>query len=394
MSILLPVLLGFLRAQTPLTPEDHHRLNRVLVNEGKPDHLACDVIEAPPFLDYTFRFAAGYFIDCPVRIFGGEANTVFIYVRVTPDRGETVMLSDSFEIPPMPDDLRPRVNVRHVNTEIDFSGGFGVGEGRYTVEVILCDKSNRVLKKHWRIRAFRSRAEQATEVTIKPGSVSPLFVHRWNGKLRQPEQGLRLTVLLDATPIFQFARKLHTQDRILLLDSLYSLLKETPCSSVQLIAFNLDQQQEVFRDNRFGRLGWYALEERLRELELGKVSYNVVSHPDGWSNLLAQLVNEQIGAPQPPDLVVFLGPTTRLHKKPILPLAVRKPEAPEFFYVEYYPPWTRGGEMPDAVAYATKALDGQIFKIHSPAELAQAIRKIYAQSGASRGRLAMSPAGR
>jgi hypothetical protein len=374
-----------------LTPEGQHRLDLILANSGKPERLACDVSQAPSFLDYTFRFAAGYFIDCPVRIFSGEADTVFIYVRVTPDRGETVTLGDSFEIPAMPDDLRPRINVHHVSTEIDFSGGFGVGEGRYTAEVILCDKSNRVLKKHWRIVAFRSRAEQATAVSVKPGSVTPLFVHRWNGRLRSPKQGLRLTVLLDATPIVQFARKLRQHDRILLLDSLYSLLKETPCSLVQLIAFNLDQQQEVFRDNRFGRLGWYALEERLRELELGKVSYKVVSHPDGWSDLLTQMVNEQIGAPRPPDAVVFLGPTTRIHRKPTLPLTPRTARSPEFFDVAYYPPGEEGREFPDALAYVTRALDGQIFKIHSPAELAQAIHKIYAQLMASRGEVAMSP---
>ena len=255
-----------------MTPEDQHRLDRILAHPGKLDRLACDVSEARPFLDYTFRFAAGYFIACPVRIFGGEANTIFIYIRVTPDRGETVTLRDSFGIPAMPGDLRPRVNVRQVSTEIDVSGGFGVGEGRYTVEIILCDEGNRVLRKHWRITAARSRAEQSTDLTVKPNTVVPLFVNRWNGRLRGPRQGLRLTVLLDATPIVPFARKLHTQDRILLLDSLYSLLKETPCSLVQLIAFNLDQQQEVFRDSHFGRLGWFALEERLRELELGKVS--------------------------------------------------------------------------------------------------------------------------
>ena len=38
---------------------------------------------------------------------------------------------------------------------------------------------------------------------------------------------------------------------------------------------------------------------KINELELGKVSYKVVSHPDGWSDLLAQLVNEQIASSHP-----------------------------------------------------------------------------------------------
>ena len=91
--------------------------------------------------------------------------------------------------------------------------------------------------------------------------------------------------------------------------------------------------------------------------------------------------------------VVFLGPTTLLYRKPVLPLTPRKPGTPEFFDVVYYPPWTEGDEAPDAVAYVTRALDGQIFKIHSPAEFGEAIRKIYGQLAASRGRLAISEGG-
>jgi hypothetical protein len=393
LSFLVLVSLGVSSAQTQLAAEDQQRLDRILANQGNTERLACDISESHPFLDYTFRFAAGYLIDCPVRIFGGEAAAIFTYVRVTPERGVPVTLGDHFDIPAMPEDLRSRVNVRHVNTEIDFTGGFGVGEGRYTVDLILCDKTDRVLRKHWRMTATRSHAERATDLTLPPNTVGPLFVNRWDGKLIESKPGLRLTVLLDATPIFQFARKLHSMDRILLLDSLYSLLKQAPCTSVQLIAFNLDQQQEVFRDNRFGRLGWYALEQRLSELELGKVSYKVVSHPDGWSDLLAQLVNEQIALPQSPDAVIFLGPNTRIREKLISPLLPRKSEMPAFFYVEYYPPWARGNEMPDAVAYVTKELNGQILKVHSPAELAQAIRKIETQLAASRDRFELTPLG-
>lgn len=392
-SFLILVLIGLSRAQTSLTAEDQHRLDRILTDRQKPERLACDVDESHTFLDYTFRFAAGYFIACPVRIFGGEANTIFTYIRVTPDHGEPVTLADRFEIPAIPDDLRPRVNIRHVSTEIDLSGGFGIGEGRYTVELYVTDKSNRVLKKHWRIVAARSHGEQETALSIKANTVGPLFVNRWDGKLRARDHGLRLTVLMDATPIFQYARKLHSVDRILLLDSLYSLLKQAPCSAVQLIAFNLDQQQEVFRDEHFGRLGWYALEQRLRELELGKVSYQVVSHPHGWANLLAQLVNEQIGTTEPPDAVVFLGPNTRIREKLMSPLLQRKGGAPAFFYLEYYPPWTRGNEIADAVAHVTRELDGQIFKIHTPGELAQAIRKIETEMANRRSGFEPGPTG-
>ena len=49
-------------------------------------------------------------------------------------------------------------------------------------------------------------------------------------------------------------------------------------------------------------------------------------------------------------------------------------------------------KAPDAVAHVTRELNGQILKVHSPPELAQAIRKIEAQLAPSRERLAALPA--
>ena len=70
-----------------------------------------------------------------------------------------------------------------MNTEIDFTEGFAVGEGRYKVDLIVSDKTDRVLRKTWRIVAARSHAEHAAELTVPRNTVRPLLVNRWNGKL-------------------------------------------------------------------------------------------------------------------------------------------------------------------------------------------------------------------
>ncbi len=196
-----------------------------------------------------------------------------------------------------------------------FSGGFAVGEGHYSVEVIVGDSKDRFIQKRWEINAQRNRGEQSVAVAILPGTVAPLMIHPWDGKLERSTTALRITILLDAAPINPYSLKLRAWDRALLLDSLSSLLTRIRCNSVRLIAFNLDQQQEIFRDDRFDKEGWLNLAMNLRDLELGTVSYSVLQDRQGWSDLLVKLLNEEIASPQASDAVIFFGPTTRISER-------------------------------------------------------------------------------
>ena len=78
-----------------------------MANPAKPQRLACEVSESHPVLDYTFRFAAGYVIECPVRIFGGEATD---NLPRTPGlrlkAASSITLGDHFDIPAMPEDFK------------------------------------------------------------------------------------------------------------------------------------------------------------------------------------------------------------------------------------------------------------------------------------------------
>ena len=342
------------------------------------DALKCSVKPLNPFLDFAFRFDAGYFISCPVKEFGGQTDTVMSYVRITPENAAPVVLANGYRLPGIPRALAKKVNLGKVNSSFEMSGGFVLGEGRFTVDVLLVDSRNRICRAHWTMKAKRSGHEKDAPLSMPPNTAAAFPVRFWDGKPDvKPRSGTRLTILLDAAPMNPFSNKLRAWDRAFLLDALSSLLRQTPAESVRLIAFNLDQQREVFRDDHFDRAGFARLSRALSRVELGTVSYKSLQRQNGWAELLARLMNEQITEQPPANSVIFLGPNTRIAAKfPETMLRARGSGQPQFFYFEYFPLWRSGREFPDAIHYATRACKGTTLKVHSPGEFAEAMRKV------------------
>jgi hypothetical protein len=383
-SLLLFSLLASASAQVPLAPEAAQQVQHLLTGGRRDEKLDCHIRPQPPFLDFAFRFEAGFTVDCPQKIFGGEAGWVASFVRVTPvktpAKGQPAVLGEGFSIPAASPEIRKRNDLRKINSHFQFSGVFAVGEGDYSVAALVGDNRGRSVQKEWSIHARRSRAERSVQVTMAPATVVALSPKPWNGERGDSHSLSRLTIILDAAPMNHYALKLRAWDRALLLDSLSSVLTQTRSRSVRLVAMNLDQQREIFRDDDFGEKAWPQLSARLRDLELGTVSYRVLGRERGWSDLLLGILAREIDSAAPSDAVVFLGPTARISEKiPTELVPRRKADKPEFFYIEYYPYWLRGREYPDALAHVTHALGGQILKIHSPGELAAALKKIEEQ---------------
>jgi len=378
-ALVLSVALAFpARAQAPLTPEQTERASRLLDETAPGERLGCDIEPRKPLLDFTFRFTAAFIIRCPWKEFGGKESTALILARVTPEGRAPVLLTSMYHLRAMPPALLAGNNIRKLKTEVDASGAFAVGAGRYLVEVLVQDNRNRICRKRWRIKAG-GRELAKVPVVLEANSVAPLRVNLWEGTAGGGK-GLRLTVLLHAAPVNPRTFKLRAWDQALLLDFLSSLLQQIPCQSVRLVAFNLEQQREIFRQDRFDPSGFGKLQQSFHDLELGTVSAQVLKQHQGKAELLAGLANQELIGPQPADAVIFLGPSSRVDQKiPREMMKARETSAPQFFYFEYIPPWLRGREFPDSIAYLTRARDGTVAKIHSPGELAQAIQKMLRQ---------------
>lgn len=364
-------------AQLPVDPDAAARAAHVFATLPKKDSLKCSIDPTKPNLDFAFRFYSGYVAYCPLSEFDGREVSVFGYIRITPTRGAPVVLAESYHMTGMTPDMLAKTKPGKLKAVIEMSGGFATGEGEYRVELALVDSSNRTCHKRWDVRITRNHEQRSVPLALPPYTATEIMFPPWDGQLAS-RGGLRVTILLDAAPMNPSESKLRPWDRAFLLESLLSVLRQTPCSSVRLAAFNLEQQREFFRADAFDSSGFDELSLALRRLELGKVSYRVLQDPQGASRLLADLANREATTGQPSDVVIFLGPTTRINQTtpPSLLKAAMNGHS-KFFYFEYFP-WL-GRDFPDAIHHLTRSLHGTTYQIHSPGELGKGIQKMLSE---------------
>ncbi|MGA2073299.1 MAG: hypothetical protein ABSH52_07320 [Terriglobia bacterium] len=365
------------KGQEPLSAADAEQVGRIFDLERSPLPLHCSIQPQKPMLDFAFRFDVGYIISCSLSTFEGRATDVFVYARITPQGGRPLLFGEDYRLPEATDVTRHR----QLKQDFQMSGGLAVGEGIYQVEVLVMDqRTARTSRKRWLARVGHAGEKRAVQLAVSPGSVIPMGVRPWPITLDKSGKGLRLTVLLDAAPLNPRTPALRAWDRAFLLGSLSTLLRQIPCDSVRLRAFNLEQQRELFRRDELDDAGFLQLAASLRTLELGTVSYRVLQQRQGWLELLLNYANQELTAHDPADAVIILGPRSRYSADvPRAGLKERETPNPRFFYFEYFPGAFQTGQPPDVLSSLTKRLDGTVCAIFSPGDLARCVQKTLAR---------------
>jgi hypothetical protein len=365
--VLLPA--PVVRGQFVVNPE---RLPAALRNlEWRPDDQAlnCSVSMVRPSLNFGFRFQSGYVVRVPMNQYRGKGHRWSILARVTPEGGKPVHFLSRYNLPEIP----------RTNTELEVGGGYLVGEGKYRVVWKLQDETGRVCRKQWSFEAKRSRSENKVKVGMPPHTVDS-FANWTVGIRRELDDAapIRLTVLMHAAPASPRRTRMSARDRMLLLGTFESLLDRLPTSSLRLVVFNLDQQRELYRQDQFAASNFNELAQSLDKLELDSVDYHVLQNPRGHVDVLADIINGEVNAERPSDVVLFLGPMSRYVDR--LPdSAVSRPAAggPQFFYFQYRSPFLRmQATVPDVIHKAVQKLKGKVVIIHTPGDFAKGIDQV------------------
>ena len=256
-------------------------------------------------------------------------------VRIIP-KGQperAVYLVDKYPKTPMSRELKGRVEGAR------WDGWIWLGQGRYSIEVQVSDGDGGVCRGKSSVDAKSSRV-----LALSPGVVIDRTPENSAEQLaRDPRPRLkRLTLLLDAAPMQdRFARglpaKLSAQDRVLLMDNILAVMREVPAESFRLICFSLDRQSILFRDDNFHLASVDRLEAALMKLDFGTVDVGLLSRPNGYLELLAQLIHDEIRADPPARAVIFAGPQERFSGSLPDDATARNGGAQVFLYVRPYP---------------------------------------------------------
>jgi hypothetical protein len=333
--------------------------------------LRCEVTPIKPSLNFGFRFQAGYVVRVPMSQFSGPGHGWAMLTRITPRGGgqQPVYLAGRVRLPSIPT----------TKVDVEVGGGYLLGEGRYDVKWAMFDDADRVCRGSWHVDAKLGRRERQVNLSMPPDTVADFTLRGRPDSRRGADDAapIRLTVLLNAAPLFPLRTRLRASDRVVLLGLLSSLLERVPARSVRLVVFNLDQQKTLLRQDAFAPNALGRVAQALNGTELGLVDYHVLQNRRGHVDFLAGLINQELRAETPSDVVVFLGPETRFVDK-LPPTALAEPAGapPQFFDLQFKPYFRAGASLPDSISLATARAKGKTIVIRTPADFAKAIEQI------------------
>ena len=381
------------RSQEIVPPQNLPLFNRVFEVARGRRTLPCGVyIDKNPVPDFLFRQWTLVVIRCPLGLIQPDRPLIAL-IRVTPNGRESTMLIKKFGLSTKAAEAAKNFEAGTTGANQILSGGFATGPGRYSVEVVLTDQENHYARKVARIKVGLPRKLQIRSPLVS-GAVAPLVEARWDGEL--VSNGYRVTVLLNADE--RGGASLPAHNRVTLMEGVAGLLTQLPCRSVKLVAFNLDQQTEIFRQEHLSSKGFVRLERSLEQLQLATIPYEALQK-GAWQDFLVKLLQEEASRSDKPDFVFFIGPSTYGEK----PLEKTRETLEELqaahlrvFYFRFlnltrtvvsyevnskshedYPRSNIGfGEIPDRIQDFVKVCAGKTFGIDSRESLSAAIAKL------------------
>src|SRR5262249_42486100 len=94
----------------------------------------------------------------------------------------------------------------------------------------------------------------------------------------------------------------------------------------------------------------------------------------------ADLINQELDAEPPADLVLAIGPTSRYFDRvPAELLKARSGSAPRFVHLQILPLQLTDSALPDLLHNAVSRLRGKTMMLHSPGEFAKVISRLEAE---------------
>lgn len=335
--------------------------------------LPCMAEPTKPALGFDLKFHAGYEISIPLRDLAGGESMLTILFRVAPvDQPHSpVYFSQRIRVPEIEEDAKG---------DAFLQGVFDVGEGKYKVEWLMRDRTERVCAHFWETEAVLTSRDKDLGLALSPGVIAASEPEQFVDEppVQRGEGGgaVNVKVLVNFAPQNRNAAALQPFDTSALVSILRQFQREPRIHRFSLVAFNLQEQRVLFRQDDTGHIDFPAIGKALGTVQLGRVDFAKLQQKNSEAEFLGKLIQEEMTAATPPDALVFAGPKT-LVESPLPADALKTVGVPEFpvFYMNYnlYPqvtPWR------DAISHAVRYFKGQEYTISRPRDLYHAVTEI------------------
>ena len=339
------------------------------------DDLPCAVSPDKAVLGFDLRFHASYEISVPLRSLSGNENLLTIVLRVR-NRGENltgdpVYLMQRVRVPSIEEDAKGDAYLH---------GGFDLGEGDYDVGLIMRDRSERVCSHFWDVDAHLDNRDKDMELVLAPGEIVESEVEQFRDEppvLRSSDGPLlNVKILVNFAPQNPRAATLQPYDTSALVSILRTISRDPRIGKFSVVAFNLQEQRILSRQDNVDRIDFHALGESLDTLNLGTVDLTRLTQKNGETRFLTKLMLDEVSTATDADALIFAGPKALLDENiPEEDLTELGQIDTPIFYMNYNlsprrTPWR------DAIGHAVRFLNGTEYTISQPRDLWHAVQEM------------------
>ncbi len=338
----------------------------VLETEETRKDLPCTVTSIKPVLGFDLRFHTGYDIVMPLRELAGEGDQLTIVFKVTSNNSKDTpsYFSQKYNVPSIETDAKGDAYLQ---------GSFDVGEGGYHVAWMMRDRMERVCASGWDITATLPAKDQGIKMAIPASAIDVSEREFFKDeppvtRLSTAEDQLNVKVLINFAPQRSSAAAMQPIDTSALVSILRNISREPRIRKFSVVAFNMNDQRVVYRQENTDQIDFPELGKALATLKLGMVDYKKLTDKRSETDFLTKLIQDELGH-NTSDAVIFAGPKVMLDEPPS-PDSYKEIAATPFpvFYMNYnlmpqQNPWR------DSIGTVVKRLRGYEYTISRPRDL-------------------------
>lgn len=340
--------------------------------------LPCVVSPNKPVLGFDLRFHATFDISLPLRELAGAENLLTIIFRVTAvdSQKESVYFTQKIRVPSIEEDAKGDAYLQ---------GAFDLGEGKYQVDWLMRDRTERVCAHFWDAVAELAPRDKGLALEIKPGEIAAVEPEQFmadppSGKPAD-EESVHVKVLVNFAPQNSLASSLQPADTSALVSILRTIQRDPRIGRVSLVAFNLQEQKVIYRQPVSDQIDFPAVGEAIKSLQLGRVDFTKLQQKNSEGEFLGGLLREEMKAEgeSAPDAVIIAGPKVMLEGNvPAESLKTVGELSGPVFYLNYnlnptQNPWR------DSISQAVRFFKGQEYTISRPRDLWFAVSEMVAR---------------
>lgn len=368
---------GGARAQVPLGEGGVVRIfntDQAVLEAGDPrSDLPCTVTPDKPILGFDLRFHAGYTVTVPLKELAGTENLLTILFRVTPDnhKDDPLYFTQRVRVPSIESDAKGDAYLQ---------GTFDVGEGNYHVDWLMRDQSERVCSFYWDTDAFLSAKDKQMGLNIAPDTVRKDEGEEFKDdppiERIQSEPPLNVKMLINFAPQDALASTLRPSDTAALVSIVRSISRDPHIGKFSIVAFNMQEQRVIYRQENADRIDFPALGNALNSLNLGTVNLKLLGQKHGDTDFLADLIKQETGGANHPDALVFAGPKVMLDEN--VPQDSLK-QIGDIHYPVFYMNYNLNPQAvpwKDSISRAVRFFKGTEFTISRPRDLWYAVSEM------------------